>query len=386
MAAAYHAVIDATHPNSLAVAGGLSLAERMLFVLSRAGLGSAHLLVPAGRASTFARLRVPSGMEVQIVEGEERIAVGAPLTLLVVAAHLVLSVATLRRFMEETMGAQRLVSARHAGAGLPLVRCSGAELSEALERVRKDKEPAEGVPLEGRDTLAVLVASRKELIAAEKALLAALGRPDDGAFTRLVDRKISLAITKRLASTSVSPTSVTLFSILCGLVAGGILAFGGYAAGVLGASLFLLSTILDGCDGELARLKFQESKLGALVDILGDNLVHIAVFGGLAAGLYRQDPSLPLHVAGAALLVGLLVAMATVYWCIFRKPPTTRQKALFDAFASREFVYLMVLFAIAGRLSWFFWLTLVGIYVFSAALLLLGRRREAPSAEHGENR
>jgi len=358
----------------------------MLFVLSRAGVASAHLIVPAGRARTFSRLRVPAGMEVQVVEGGEQIAAGERLTLLVVAAHLVLSVPTLRRFMEETMGAQRLVGARHGGSGLPLVRCSGAELSAALERVRKDKQPAEGVTLEGPDALAVLATSRQELMAAEKALLAALGRPDDGAFTRLVDRKISLAITKRLAPTSVSPTSVTLFSILCGLVAGGTLALGGYLAGVLGASLFLLSTILDGCDGELARLKFQESKLGALLDIFGDNLVHIAVFGGLAAGLYRQDPSLPLHVAGPALLAGLLVAMGTVYWCIFRKPPTPSQKALFDAFASREFVYLMVLFAIVDRLLWFFWLAVVGIYVFSAALLLLRWRREAPSAERRENR
>lgn len=354
--------------------------------MSRAGVESAHLIVPAGRSSAFAQLRLPSGMEVQVVEGEERIALGASLTLLVVAAHLVLSVATLRRFMEGSTGAQRLAAARHAGGGLPLVRCSGAELSEALERVRKDKQPAEGVALESRDTLAVLVASKQQLMAAEKALLAALGRPDDGAFTRLVDRKISLAITKRLAATNISPTSVTLFSILCGLVAGGMLALGGYVAGVLGASFFLLSTILDGCDGELARLKFQESKIGALLDILGDNLVHIAVFGGLAAGLYRQHPGLPLHIAGAALLAGLLFAMATVYWCIFRKPPTTRQKALFDAFASREFVYLMVLFAIAGRLVWFFWLALVGIYVFSATLLLLGGRREPAGAEQGENR
>ena len=32
---------------------------------------------------------------------------------------------------------------------------------------------------------------------------------------------------------------------------------------VLGSLLFLLSTIMDGCDGEIARLTFQESEFGA---------------------------------------------------------------------------------------------------------------------------
>ena len=51
-----------------------------------------------------------------------------------------------------------------------------------------------------------------------------------------------------------------------------------------GSLLFLTHSILDGCDGELARLKFQESPAGARLDFWGDNLVHVAVFGCMAVG------------------------------------------------------------------------------------------------------
>src|SRR5207247_11336043 len=52
----------------------------------------------------------------------------------------------------------------------------------------------------------------------------------------------------------------------------------------IGALLFLTHSILDGCDGELARLKFLESRAGAVLDFWGDNLVHVAVFGCMAVG------------------------------------------------------------------------------------------------------
>ena len=37
-------------------------------------------------------------------------------------------------------------------------------------------------------------------------------------------------------------------------------------------------SILDGCDGELARLKFQESRWGGILDFWGDNVVHSVIF------------------------------------------------------------------------------------------------------------
>jgi phosphatidylglycerophosphate synthase len=141
-----------------------------------------------------------------------------------------------------------------------------------------------------------------------------------------------------------------------------------------GAVLFLLSTIVDGCDGEIARLTFRESPFGARLDILGDNLVHLFLFGGIATGLYRRSGDPVVAALGVILLGGVLVAMVTVYACIIRRVPNAAQQTFFEAFASREFAYLLVVLTLAERLDWFLWMSAIGTYVFAIGLVVLGRR------------
>jgi len=77
------------------------------------------------------------------------------------------------------------------------------------------------------------------------------------------------------------------------------------------------------------------------------------------------------------LLGGVALAMATVYRCVIRRTPNAAQQRLFEAFASREFAYLLVVLTLVGRLDWFLWLSALGTYAFAAGLLILGRRRPA---------
>jgi phosphatidylglycerophosphate synthase len=220
-------------------------------------------------------------------------------------------------------------------------------------------------------------ADAAERAAAERALYARLGREGDGWLTRHVDRRVSRALTRVLVRTGLSPNQVTLGSITVGITGGLLFATGDPTLAVAAATLSLLSTIVDGCDGELARLTFRQTPLGARLDIVGDNLVHLFVFGGIALGLYRRDPDPRIAALGIALVVGVLTAMGAVYWCLLRRHPTARQQALFEAFASREFAYLLVVLAITRRLEWFLWLSALGTYVFAGALLLLGRWNRA---------
>jgi len=210
--------------------------------------------------------------------------------------------------------------------------------------------------------------------AAERELFARLGRSGDGWFTRLVDRRLSRALTRLLLPTGVAPNFVTLGSIGIGIAGGLCFARGTPGAAVVGALLFLLSTIVDGCDGEIARLTYRESAFGAKLDILGDNLVHLFLFGGIALGLYDRSGDPLVATLGWVLLVGVLLAMATVYGCVVRRPPNPAQRALFEAFASREFAYLLVVLTLVGRLDWFLWLSAIGTYVFALGLVVLGAR------------
>jgi phosphatidylglycerophosphate synthase len=210
--------------------------------------------------------------------------------------------------------------------------------------------------------------------AAERELYSRLGRNGDGWLTRVVDRRISGALTRLLLPTGVSPNQVTIASIGIGIASGWCFARGTPAAATVGALLFLLSTIVDGCDGEMARLTFRESPFGARLDILGDNLVHLFLFGGIALGLYRRSGDPLVAVLGPILLGGVLLAMGTVYACIIRRAPNPAQRGLFEAFASREFAYLLVILTLAGRLDWFLWLSATGTYAFAIGLWVLGRR------------
>lgn len=249
-----------------------------------------------------------------------------------------------------------------------LTRClvnTGATLAPPPE-VQAWKPAADALLCNANDAPGRTAAARK--------LYERLGRPGDGWFTRLVDRRFSQAITRILIPTGVSPNHVTLSSIAIGILGGWCFAQGTPTAAIAGALFFLLSTIIDGCDGEIARLTFRESPLGARLDILGDNLVHLFLFGGIATGLYRQRADPAIAALGMALVVGVLFAMATVYACVVRRDPNPAQQKLFEAFASREFAYLLVVLTLAGRLDWFLWLSAVGTYLFSIGLMLLGRR------------
>ena len=60
--------------------------------------------------------------------------------------------------------------------------------------------------------------------------------------------------------------------------------------------LFVISITIDGVDGELARLKMAETKAGARLDAITDNIVHIAIFLGIGIGSYRAAHNTGLHL------------------------------------------------------------------------------------------
>jgi phosphatidylglycerophosphate synthase len=103
---------------------------------------------------------------------------------------------------------------------------------------------------------------------------------------------------------------MSLFVTFLGLYAGWLFSRGEYASGVIAASLSLAASVLDGCDGELARLQFKESAFGCWVDTVGDYVYYIAIFTGLTIGAVRQTGSPVFWGCGVALGAGLLLTLA----------------------------------------------------------------------------
>jgi phosphatidylglycerophosphate synthase len=238
----------------------------------------------------------------------------------------------------------------------------------------------------------LVIEASKDIPIAERRLLRGLVKETDGFMARHFDRAISLWISRRLASTAIKPTQVTMISMAIGLCGAPFFLSAAWSWQTLGALLFLAHSIVDGCDGELARLKFQETRYGGILDFWGDNVVHVAVFGCIAAGwAMAAAATWPLLLGGAA-ISGTLGSAAFVHWRQMRprkgsgplftsvsNSPETPLARLLDAGSRRDFIYLVPVLALLGKSSWFLALAALGAPIFFVLLLVLAARERLQS-------
>jgi CDP-L-myo-inositol myo-inositolphosphotransferase len=141
---------------------------------------------------------------------------------------------------------------------------------------------------------------------AEQALLKRLrDKPNDGPVARYLNRPISARISRYLVQRDVSPNQISLFSFLCSLLAAGLFALGGYFALLLGGVLAQFASIIDGCDGEVARLKYQSSDFGGWFDAVLDRYADAFLLFGLTWHL------LAVEVNGWILFVGFMAIIGS---------------------------------------------------------------------------
>jgi phosphatidylglycerophosphate synthase len=217
--------------------------------------------------------------------------------------------------------------------------------------------------------------------AAEKKLFNSLKGEFEGFVDRFFNRKVSRWFTRIFLAIGFSPNAITILASLIGLVAAAGFGVGTYNAGIVAALLFQLAAIIDCCDGEVARLTFTESPFGAWLDIAMDNVVHMAIFAGIAVGSY-------VHLAGSdgawvplALGAAAVIGNGLSFWLVTRAQKikstsgwkTPVQAAWSDFMlknvASRDFSVIVLIFAAIGKLDWFLWVAAIGSVVFSIIML-----------------
>jgi phosphatidylglycerophosphate synthase len=255
-----------------------------------------------------------------------------------------------------------------------------------------DAMPTAGPTVALEHGLCLPVADAAAAAAAERALvrqIAAATAATDGPIARL-DRAVSTRLSRYIVRTPLRPNHITTIGTTIGFLGAWSLSHGTYLSGVIGTLLFWLAVIIDGCDGEVARLKFQESRLGYIFDITTDNLVHVAIVIGLGIGLYRAAPDSHLLWLVALLVGGFACTTAATMLTLVRQPPASdqparsrrgriRQRLLrgFEALMNRDFAYLLLALALIGRLDWFLWGAAFGTYAYAAALVVVYRWRDA---------
>jgi phosphatidylglycerophosphate synthase/CTP:molybdopterin cytidylyltransferase MocA len=149
--------------------------------------------------------------------------------------------------------------------------------------------------------------------AAEQKLDRWLVKPTDGMYARL-NRRISIPVSRQLIKFPITPNMVSIFTLGVGFASAAYFAFGGYWNTLFGAVLCLCASILDGCDGEVARLKLLESDFGCWLETMCDYLFYLFLFIGMTIGLWRNSGSNTFLALGGWLVFGAMASFFAAGW------------------------------------------------------------------------
>jgi phosphatidylglycerophosphate synthase len=392
------AVVVATRPGAAVGVGGLPLAVRSILALRAAGFDDLSLMAPDRpdwATEPLARRGVHVGWEP-----------------LLTTPHL--GTPGLRQESTLFLDGDVLVDAVAAGflRGAPAgpVRTAAGRVVGEVRSTPPGEDGCGGsespARSDGRGTrimegLVVPLATAGSPGRLERALLDHLAaRPaGDSYLAAVLDRPMSRGVTRLLLRTAVTPTHVTLLGIVTGLLGALGLATVSYWGRVGGVLLLIVSLVLDCVDGDLARARLDENPMGARLDVIGDYLVNLAVFAGLAIGLWREGLPPGGGWAALALVGGVGGAMTTIH-LLFIRPVLRRGgdlhwagdagslrgqpgASVLEKLASRDYTYLLLLLAIVGHLEWFLYAAASGAWLFTAGVLayaLFAYRRGARGA------
>jgi phosphatidylglycerophosphate synthase len=163
----------------------------------------------------------------------------------------------------------------------------------------------------------------------------------DAWIARNINKRISMPVSIYLGRAGITPNQITFFNLLLGVLAGLIASFGGYQNLVWGAVLFQLVSIIDGCDGEVAKLNQKVTQFGAWFDTVGDNLAFVLFITGVTFGLYHETHALWIvHLAKLSLFSFAVLLCIMVSYLIQAKNSSaslvTYEKEVVSASAKKQ--------------------------------------------------
>ncbi len=385
------AIIVAPDGRGLQPLYGIPVVARLVLILRKLGFEAIHVIGTETLQSVLSDL-IPShsfhaaGRPDSAASAAERLEIPFNEPVLVLSANHVVDRRSLELFLKAGTGkttafmsGQGNLNGDGAYISLPshlstvihTLWTSTAEEVQPLDNVARVPS-IDGLPYSLERTAQSAIAAESRLVGA----LSAYTRADDGFMARHFDRRLSQFMSRRLANTNITPNQVTLVGMSIGLIAALLLSLPGYWAHLGGALLFVFCIIVDGVDGEIARLKLQESAFGHYLDVVTDNIVHAAIFVGVAFGLYHDTGNDSYLLALWFLLGGFILSIIAVYQCILRLSPDELEKSprlirLMAFLSNRDFAYLIAALALFGKLDWFLIGASAGSYLFAIGLWVM---------------
>lgn len=409
---------------------GLSLLDRMVRTLARAGIEHLVVVVPPGAPLQLSRLTQQLELKVEF-QTRGAAAPASPAAgegLLVVLGEYVHHHASLRELLRDGLEGCELVAqvseapqagpCRQVSVGEGRVEftpgaagdglssgaflcapqlCALGELLAAADVWSFLAERTGGRKVALRRAAPALwrrVEDRRTACAAKDMLFSQVTKSTSGFISRHLNARLSIPTSKLLIETGISPHLVTVLLVLTtGLGSAWLIAQpGGYLRLALAGLLWQLAAIFDRCDGEIARVKLCESKFGAWFDTVTDNIAYLCGYAGLLAGMHGRYPGAPLYLyLGISAIAALLLTLVIMYAYALKTGSGSLQHYLvglsyvpedqkgvifkfvehYGALAKRDaFSLVYFVAALANCFEFMYWFTVLGLHGIALGVLV----------------
>lgn len=158
------------------------------------------------------------------------------------------------------------------------------------------------------------VRSEEELHDVKARIIRNLTKPTDGWASRYLNRPISTRISRVMVYTGITPNQFTMITGILAFIPVYFVLKGGYWNWLIGAAIYHLASVLDGVDGEIARMKMLHSKFGQWLDTIFDFASMVAVLIALVISVQNPEHNQPFYIqnAGWAALFAAVGAILSI--------------------------------------------------------------------------
>ncbi len=325
------AASDGRAPKRPTRIGGLTLPERICHQLAQAGCRKVSLVGPSSIDEVLTSSRKPkiamealpwSGLvDALSTQGDELVAA--------IRSDRLYANSLIDQMLQfDTQGQAALWMDGELQVGLAIL--SAADLSERLGRqdIGGDGQAEHPALLLGQITDRLVDETKLRLVQpdgfwlpverpehirpATNRLFKSLTKPVDGWVSRNLNRPLSTRVTRLVVNLPVTPHPISFVVFAIGMSSVYFSLKGTYFWMALGGIIFHAASVLDGVDGELARVKFLASKAGALLDSILDHIIEVGYIGGVGWVLTKNTGSPVYFGAFVVTLTCALIGTAIV--------------------------------------------------------------------------
>lgn len=331
-----------TPPSPFTKVGGVSMLRRAVLTARDAGLTTLHCLTKPELRDLATQEVTVKGVEAVFLNSLEDAPFPKEGRVIYIDPRAIHDVDSLKR-LQKWRGARVALLCSKLGDGIrvqiegvrvreigtdlvPFDACTGGAISipmelmprildEGYQKMLRDMVDEELLGASfSASTTAREVRRETELDDVRSSLLSNMGLSSDGFMDRLIHRRISNHLTRSIYTIDwIKPSFITSIACLFGLLAGPLFALSGSVgvAAIFATLSLWLSVILDSVDGELARLKQEESSSGRFFDRCAKSLVHLSVVSGIVSWFGYDN--LIVVIPGAVLALGQIIAAFVSY-------------------------------------------------------------------------